>query len=247
MFRISDRLLALAQYIDPGEAVADIGTDHGFLPIFLYRNGISHKVILSDVKKGPLEKAKENLKAYAPFLQADLRLGSGLEPYGPSCVDSVVIAGMGGRLIIDILAHDLKKTASFGKFILQPRNAQDKLRRWLYSQGFLITGEQLVRERHHICEIIAARPPSKDSPGNRPDENELERMEKDLVFLVSPLLFERKDPLLAEFLRRKIRTEESIRNAILENGSGSGLEQAERSQKRMERLSFMLAQIEEEI
>ncbi len=153
MIQIPKRLAAMAEYIHWGERVADIGTDHGLLPIFLFNQKISPKVILSDIRPGPLEKAKANLLAYSPEMAADLRLGNGLETLRSGEVDTVVIAGMGGMMITEILAKDQKKTRSFRKYILQPRNGQDKLRIWLYKNGYTVNKERLVKEGNHICEV----------------------------------------------------------------------------------------------
>lgn len=138
--------------------MADIGTDHGFLPVYLSENGISPHVVLADASSGSLDKARENCRKEAPDAAFDFRLGNGLEVLSSGEVDVVVIAGMGGILIAEILAADPKKTRSFGRFILQPRNNIGRLRAYLLSHGFVIVKEQLVRERKFICEILTAEP-----------------------------------------------------------------------------------------
>ncbi len=234
--QLSDRLSAIAEFITFGKRVADIGTDHGLLPIFLYLNGISQKVILSDIKEGPLKKAEGNLKIYAPEMAADIRLGGGLDTLEPGEVDIVVIAGMGGRLISDILAADLKKTKSFKKYILQPRNAQDKLRIWLYKNAFSIVKERLVREGNYICEIIVVET-SLEADMRERSRTYLQR-QKNLEFELSPLLFLNKDPLLKELIECRIRTGEAIIASIRNKGSdvsiGRLAEKIERVQKLIE-------------
>ncbi|MBQ9931053.1 MAG: SAM-dependent methyltransferase [Firmicutes bacterium] len=183
--------------------MADVGTDHGFLPLFLWQKGICPHVILCDVNEGPLAKAKGNLEKLVPGEAFDLRLGSGLEPFGPEEADTVVIAGMGGLLIADILDHDLEKTRNFKKLILQPRNAQDKLRQYLWEKGLPITAEKLVREGRYICEILVVEPAKEWTY----------KPEHPVDFLLSPLLFREKDPLLGEFTDRKIRMFEEILSA----------------------------------
>jgi tRNA (adenine22-N1)-methyltransferase len=201
MRRLSDRLQKIAGFIEPGEKIADIGTDHGKIPIYLALNRITSKAILSDINAGPLEKARLNIKAHAPDYAFDIRQGSGLDPIKAFEVDTIIIAGMGGLLIAGILGEDLVKTRSYRKFLLQPRNAEDKLRFWLRQNSFLIVDECLVQEGKHICEIICAIP--SDSESVKSDSLSM----KDLPFEISPLLFAKKDPLLKEFIVRKIAVE----------------------------------------
>ncbi|NLC52170.1 MAG: SAM-dependent methyltransferase, partial [Firmicutes bacterium] len=144
--RLSDRLNTIASYIKKGESIADIGTDHALLPIFLWKKGICKKIIISDINEGPLEKARANINRLCPDMDVDIRKGSGIETLLNNEVDTVIIAGMGGLLIIDILGYDINKARSFGRYILQPRNASDKLRVWLYKNNFDIIDERLVQE-----------------------------------------------------------------------------------------------------
>ncbi|MDR1495476.1 MAG: class I SAM-dependent methyltransferase [Clostridiales Family XIII bacterium] len=150
MAKFTERIRGIASYIDAGESVADIGSDHGYLPIWLARAGVSPRVILTDIAKGPLAIARANAGSYG---LTDCRLGDGLAPLAPGEVDVVVVAGMGGETIIDILGANLTKTASFAKFILQPRTKADLLRSWL-SERYEIVAEDTVRERGRPCPII---------------------------------------------------------------------------------------------
>ncbi|MBQ5797293.1 MAG: SAM-dependent methyltransferase [Firmicutes bacterium] len=262
MIKLSDRLQMIADEIKKGETVADIGTDHGLLPIFLYESGRCPKVILGDINKGPLEKARENIALHfgADALDDDgnhacdgalaLRLGSGLEPVAFGETDAVVIAGMGGILMTEILGLDLNHTKSFKKLILQPRNGSHKLRWWLKQNGFVITAEHLVVERKYICEIITVEPdlvttdPAAESPAaivlpeDIPDEA--------LDLEISPLLYERKDPLLVPFIKNKIRIEEKVVGFVSEgSGEGEGHERIAAANKRLAALRAKLALAEE--
>ena len=156
---LTDRLQMIADEIQQGETMADIGTDHGFLPLYLWEKGISPSVIMCDVSEPSLAKAKAAAGAYQFGHELDFRVGDGLQILKSGEVDDIVIAGMGGLLIRDILAFDLEKTCSFGKFILQPRNNSGILRYWLASHCFDIVKNQLVREGKFICEIITVKPP----------------------------------------------------------------------------------------
>ncbi len=241
MLQLSDRLAAIADFIFKGETVADIGTDHGLLPIFLFQQGISPKIILSDINSGPLDKARANLAAYAPEMQADIRLGGGLDTLENGEVDTVVIAGMGGLLISSILEADPAKTRSFPKFILQPRNGQDKLRMWLSKEGYKIVSERLVRERHYICEIIVVE--TAVSMGIEEREDTLTQRLENLEYEISPLLFSAKDPLLKEFIECKIRTEEKIISAVREKGSEVSLRKLAKNEARLSKLKELKKRI----
>jgi tRNA (adenine22-N1)-methyltransferase len=237
---MSERLERIASYIAAGETVADIGSDHGLLPIHLWESGKSPRVIISDIGEGPLLRAKINTKARFPNANFDLRRGNGLESVGRSEVDAVVIAGVGGRLIIDILSADADKTKSFFKYVFQPRNAADKLRKWLISEGFFIYGEALAREGRHICEITAVLTGGHNSGGETGrapaigDGREGEYYRKEMRYEISPLLFEREDPLLAEWIGGKIKKELMIAEDIEKLGK------AERSRKAGERAEIRL-------
>lgn len=205
MIKLSDRLELIANLIDKGETMADVGTDHGFLPMALWERGICEKIILTDVNEGPLEKATENIGKEASSIPLDLRLGNGLNPIQPGEVTTVVLAGMGGELMKDILSEDLEKTKSFQKIILQPRNGQAKLRFWLLQQGFQLVREELIPEGRQICEILQVLPPG---------ENTLVRAEllqlPEIYFELPDAKLVEKNPLIKDLVRKKIRIEEKI-------------------------------------
>ena len=156
--QLSERLQVMADKILPGESCADVGTDHGYLGCYLYAKGISPKVIMTDISEDSLAKAKATAGAGQFGTDVAFRLGNGLEVIGSAEVDCVVIAGMGGLLIRDILAADVQKTKTFKRFVLQPRTASGPLRKWLLEEGFAIMSEDIVREGAFLPEIITAAP-----------------------------------------------------------------------------------------
>ena len=192
----------LASFVLPGEKVADIGTDHGFVPIDLLAENIVPFAILTDINEGPLEKAKNNLDRICILPEFyELRKGDGLEPLNNGEVSSVIIAGMGGETIVDILSWDITKSRSYKRLILQPRKRAWELREWLYNNGFIIENEKLVLEDEKICEIIVAKPgEDKNSNPN---------------FYLPELM--RKDPLFIDFLNDYIRK----LNIVINNMSNS--------------------------
>ncbi|MDR3363522.1 MAG: class I SAM-dependent methyltransferase [Clostridiales Family XIII bacterium] len=159
------RLAAMAGFVGAGESLADIGADHGYLPIHLVREGRSPFAILTDANPGPLEKTRASVAAAigpaangmdAPRIS--IRLGDGLAPVGAAEVDTVVIAGMGGKTIAAILAADLAKTRSFKKFVLQPRTKAGVLKTWLENAGFEILAKTAAEERGRLCDIVVCAP-----------------------------------------------------------------------------------------
>ncbi|MCQ2546697.1 MAG: class I SAM-dependent methyltransferase [Clostridia bacterium] len=166
MNRLTDRLQLIADQIEKGETMADIGTDHGFLPLYLWKKGISPAVIMCDISEPSLAKAISAAEEYGSVKELGFRAGDGLKVLEKGEVDDIVIAGMGGLLIRDILADDMVKTCSFGKYVFQPRNNSGQLRYWLVSRGFEITSNLLVREGKFVCEVITAIPPKSCENGD---------------------------------------------------------------------------------
>lgn len=195
--KLSDRLTAIANMIPKNSIVADIGTDHGHLPIFLIKNNISKKVIGSDISKGSLDKIIEYVDGFGLGDKIDTRLGDGLEIIKPYEVDTVVIAGMGGLLIRDILEKDKKITNSVINFILQPMVASKELREYLINNNFDIIKEDLVKEENKYYEIIFAKKGKSF-------------VEKDIHYEISPLLIKEKHVLLKEFIEYKLSSTEGI-------------------------------------
>lgn len=143
---LSLRLQMLAKMVTPGSRVADIGCDHGFLSIYLVQEGISPSVIAMDVRKGPLSAAREHIDARGLGAYIETRLSDGLKKLKPGEVDTVVCAGMGGRLMERILKESREKTEQLRELILQPQSELREFREFLRRFGFRITGEDMVRE-----------------------------------------------------------------------------------------------------
>ena len=128
---LSIRLKTVAEAVTPGNRVADIGTDHGYVPIYLVKNNLSPGGIAMDVNKGPLEKAKEHIRAEKLSGKIATRLGNGLAPLEPGETDTVVIAGMGGDLICKILKAKPEFLIEGKELILQPQSEWFKVRQIL--------------------------------------------------------------------------------------------------------------------
>ncbi|MBR3792214.1 MAG: SAM-dependent methyltransferase [Clostridia bacterium] len=144
MKMITPRLQMIIDLVSE-KTIADIGTDHAYIPIKLASMGQIEKAIATDKNEGPLKIAEENVFRYGLSDKVSLRLGSGLDPINEGECELLIIAGMGGKLIGDIIEDNLSKSKSF-KLLLQPMNAQAELRKRLINLGFKITKESLSCE-----------------------------------------------------------------------------------------------------
>ena len=154
---ISKRLLCCAAMVPAGSRVADIGTDHGYLGIYLLQKGIAPHVIACDLRSGPLENAKKNARAFGVGTQMEFRLSDGLAEISPEEIDCAVLAGMGGDLILKILSQcDWRKKEGL-TFVLQPQSAGNVLRRWLCEDGFAIVREAPVRDGNFLYTVMEVR------------------------------------------------------------------------------------------
>lgn len=153
--KLNARLRQIASYIGADDSVCDVGTDHGFIPIYLAEQGGHDPLIMSDVSRGSLDKAVADAKEMLPGgRMPEARLGDGLDVLSAGEVDDVIIAGMGGIQILDILTWDFMKTLTFSKYILQPRRDTALIRKWLEVNGFTIIEQSIVPENGRYSEII---------------------------------------------------------------------------------------------
>ena len=199
--KLSNRLQAIANFIPKNSMVADIGTDHGYIPMYLIEKKISKQVIASDVSQGSLNKTISYIKDLKMEDKVIPRLGDGLEVIKPFEVDTVVIAGMGGLLIKEILDKDLNITNSITNFILQPMIASIELREYLINNNFKIIDEDLIKEDDKFYEVIFAKK-GKDY------------IEKEINFEISKQILEKKHPLIKEFIDHKILMAKNILNNL---------------------------------
>lgn len=187
MVKLSDRLKCVAGLITPGLTVADIGCDHGYLPIYLVQNGISESVIASDVNVGPLEKAIDNIEMYGLSKCIDTRLSNGLKMFEPSEAQCIVMAGMGGNLVIDIMVQGSDITDSAEELILQPQSDIERVRRYLQSNGFMIISEAMVFEDGKFYPMMKAI-------------HGEQHWDRDIYFVYGKILLREQNPVLHQFL-----------------------------------------------
>ena len=143
---LSKRLYAVASLVTEGASVADIGTDHGYVPIYLMKNKIASKVIALDINKGPLERARMHVIGHGLKGQIETRLSDGLKNVKPGEVDTMIAAGMGGGLVIKILNDSREVVDQLTYCILQPQSEIAKVRKYLAKNQLKIVDEDMVEE-----------------------------------------------------------------------------------------------------
>lgn len=198
---LSKRLSAIKDMVPNNSIVADVGTDHGYIPVYLIENKISKKVIGTDISKGSLDKIIDLVRSLDLEDKIESRLGNGLDVIKPYEVDTLIVAGMGGLLIKDILEKSKKTTESINNFILQPMVGAKELRKYLIDNNFKIVDEDLVLEDNKYYEIIFAK-------------KEKSYMEKDIYYEISKILLDKNHPLIKDFIQYKINKAEKIINEI---------------------------------
>lgn len=184
---LEKRLATIAEMVDSNVRLADIGTDHAYLPIELVNSGKIDFAIASDVAKGPLDNAKKDILAAGLSENIDTRLGSGLATISKNDkIDTVVIAGMGGKLMVDLLEKARKEGKTYPTLILEPNVGEDIVRRWLSSHNYRITMEKIIAVSGHTYEIMKATRSSNKS--NLTDE--------EIKF--GPFLIKEKNPIFID-------------------------------------------------
>ena len=222
MAALSDRLKAVASLVTTGSRVCDVGCDHGFVPIYLVKQGICSHAIAMDAKAGPLGQAGEHIAACGLEAYIETRLSDGLREYRIGEADSMICAGMGGKLMRRILEEDADKTESFRELILQPQSDIQQFRAFLRKQDYLFADENMIEEDGKFYPMM--RVVKKDD--NKAVQNETvtrwdsfdadwrQRMED----RYGALLLQRKHPVLYQYLEREKRICGEVLEQLIEQG-----------------------------
>ncbi|MCM1089376.1 MAG: class I SAM-dependent methyltransferase [Butyrivibrio sp.] len=220
---MSERLRALAELVTPGRVVADVGCDHGFLAIYLVKQGISPRVIASDVREGPLGAARAHVQEWGLSAYIETRLSDGLAGYQPREAETLVCAGMGGRLMQRILTDSPDVVAGFRELILQPQSELWQFRRFLRERGFHVADENILCEDgkyyfffrvdcgHGALAEGAERPSSVIQPRGAASDGEWER----LGDKYGALLLQRRHLVLREYLEKQLKQCQTVRAQLL--------------------------------
>lgn len=225
---LSKRLKAIADMVTTGSRTADVGCDHGFVSIYLYENKIAPKVYAMDLREGPLKRAREHIAAKGFSDYIETRLSDGVEALAPGEADTLICAGMGGRLMAEILSKGHEKTAAMRELILQPQSELRYFREFLRQNGYAILTENMVKEDGKFYPIIkaaycgeAALAGSASCREAIPADNCSYEMQQRLADSFGPCLLADRHPILKEYLEMLRDRDERIL-AGLERAGGGG-------------------------
>ena len=151
--KISNRLKLIASFVDDNSYVIDVGCDHALLDIFLVKNKNNIRTIASDINKGPLEGARKNIKLYDLEDKIEVKLGDGISTINDD-IDTIVISGLGGETIVEILKEDINKLKNIKILILSPHSDSYLVRKEITNLGFKIENEIFTYDQNKPYEII---------------------------------------------------------------------------------------------
>lgn len=209
---LSQRLSAVAEFVNEKSRVADVGCDHGFVSIFLIQNEIASHVIAMDVNEGPLARAKEHVEEYGMGDYIQLRLSDGLALLTKEDrVDTVVLAGMGGKLMEKILSEAFERNLFIQNLVLQPQSDMASFRKFLREHEYTVTDEKMICEEGKFYPVIKA--------GYQADRREGVDYESDLSDAFGPCLLAEKHPVLHVYLLKEIEKFDQILKQMEKNKS----------------------------
>ena len=224
MIKLSNRLKKIAELVDFGATVIDVGTDHGYVPNFLCEKKISRDIIATDISKNSLEKSIELTRERDNEKYIRNILANGIVKENR---DNIIIAGLGGIQIAEIILNSIEIARSAKKLILQPMQKTNILRRELNNMGFEIIDEEIIFEDDRYFEIILAR-----------YSGQIKKLE-DVDFYFSKSLIEKKDKVYLDFLRERQRELEKILSNINND--------SDRTKKKSDELKSLLIRTKEAI
>lgn len=241
---LDKRLQAVASLVPQGSRLADIGTDHAYLPVWLVRNGAIASAVAGDIASGPCQAARATVAMYATADKIAVRQGSGLAVLAPGEADCIAICGMGGSTIISILAADMAVATSAQRLVLQPMAGAAALRRWLVEQGWSLTSEALVDDPPHFYEIICAERGSGNSESssvNTVGEGAVKEQTgpvsySEVEYLVGPALLRDGHPLLEKQIERQQGSLQELLNNMARSERAKASAKFKEAQKLLQEL-----------
>lgn len=191
MVNLSKRMQGVANLMTPGLTMADIGTDHGYIPIYMVTEKNCPHAIAMDVNQGPLERAREHITQYGLEAYIETRLSDGLSGLSEGEVRSILIAGMGGGLICRILEEGFEKQKGIEELILQPQSEIEEVRKFLRMRGLCIVQEDMILEDGKYYPMM------KVVPGMAQESEKL------VIDRYGPCLLTEKNSVLASYLHKE--------------------------------------------
>ncbi|WP_203361725.1 tRNA (adenine(22)-N(1))-methyltransferase TrmK [Bacillus sp. REN10] len=217
--QLSKRLTAVASQIPSQSTLADIGSDHAYLPCYAVKKGIVTQAVAGEVVEGPFQAAKQQVKEAGLEAFIDVRKGNGLEVIAPGEVECITIAGMGGTLIASILEEGKAKLEGVKRLVLQPNVSAINIRQWLLANEWELVAETIMEEDGKIYEVLTAE---KGDPLKPYQANQAQQL------LLGPFLMEEKNEAFVKKWKREARQLE----LVLENLKNAEDEEAVREKKK---------------
>ena len=211
---LSRRLRMNASFVTPGNRLADVGTDHGYIPIALRLEGVIPSALAMDINPGPLERAKEHIRQFDLETDIHTRLSDGVQALCPGEADSVLIAGMGGALTIKILEAGKDVLSSVQELILQPQSEIPHFRTFLMEEGYLLMDENIIYEEGKYYFMMKVRwlgEMSEDAVKSQVRESwKADDAASGLAGQLGPILLYRKCPLLLNYVEWQLAEHRKI-------------------------------------
>ena len=208
MLQLSKRLRAVASLAGNAGILADVGTDHGYIPVYLLECGMIRRAIAMDINQGPLLRAREYIQQYGMEDRIETRLSDGLSALHPGEADTIVIAGMGGALMMRILSQKAETARAARRLVLQPQSELFAFRRFLSEHGYEIKEEDMVYEDGKFYSIMAAEYGETAADKQQFTDTELK---------YGPLLIRQLHPVLQQYLQRQQEQKEKILDSLKKN------------------------------
>lgn len=232
----------LAKMVTPGNRVADVGCDHGFLSIYLVQKGISPRVLAMDLRSGPLGAAREHIETCGLGAYIETRLSDGMQKLAVGEADSVVCAGMGGRLMERILTEGMEKAGSVKELILQPQSEIGEFRAFLRRAGFVILAEDAVYEEgKYYFAIKASYEVESCGSSKTVDQPGLQRIYDEY----GELLLKNRHPVLRRYLLYKREMGEKILKSLEAGESGKAAGRLSEVRRELAGIQLALSRFEE--
>lgn len=235
MVKISNRLMAAAALVTEGNRLADVGTDHGYVPIYLLQQKKIPYAIAMDINEGPLERAGEHITLFGLGDYIETRLSDGVAALKAGEADTVLIAGMGGGLVMHILEEGKEICHMAKELVLQPQSELERVRKYLREEGYETLKEDMILEEDKFYPMMKVRYIGRDAAENfvkKITDNSVEEKQSledkiHLRDLYGGLLLENRHPVLKNYLQR----EQELYVTILNK-----LKQTQESKKALERI-----------
>ncbi|ETI65949.1 tRNA (adenine(22)-N(1))-methyltransferase [Neobacillus vireti] len=226
--KLSVRLATVAKYVEKGAAIADIGSDHAYLPCYLAKNVGIRFAIAGEVAAGPYQSAEKNVLSEGLSDTISVRMGDGLEVIQPGEVDCITIAGMGGALITSILENGKDKLGSVKRLVLQPNISAISIRNWFLGNNWELVAEEIIEEDGKIYEILIAEKGDPDNPY---------KTNKDMGLLLGPFLVKNQDAAFRKKWTAEKKNWQRIYGAL--EGAAETAETIEKKQELLNKIKLI--------